>query len=253
MRSLMSIHSWRTNSLNFLLGFILCALVVIPLTGCENALSIQKKAADVLMRTTDETLARLDENFEKIDKEILNNTARIMQLEKAAEPAFKWIEEQRTIAANDGGKPRNILWGADLGPLKNVLYELKSVRFIIDAKSPLGRYSIVIADRATGEQGEFDDLRAGFRAKIKEITPGWEAQKQRRQKLASTIRTVAESYDRWVSAKDNSGVWSVSGPNLGLASDGSLTTGQWQYNPASNTMTPIDDAAKALEKLLIGQ
>ena len=235
---------------------IMLAVSVITLvTGCESDASIKKHAADSLVKTGNETLARLDTEFQAFDKEFLDNKARIMQLERAAEPAFKWIEGQRAIAEAELWTPRDITWQEDLGPLKNFLYELKIVRFIIDPGSPAGtcRYSIIVSNRTVEERGEFNVLSAKYRANITAMTPQRNAMLQKKQRLAAIIRTIGENASLWTVAEPESNIRLINGSYLGIDSSGTLAAGAWRYDAISGTMTPADPAADALQNILDGK
>jgi len=247
-------HTYAIHSL--LIRFLpVAAALVLALTasGCQSDESIKEGTAAYLAAAGNETLARISDEFKKFDTQYLDNKAPIMQMERAADPAFKWLEQQRNIAEAESWTPRDVLWEDNLKPLSNFLYELKTVRFIIDPGSNPGqyRYSVVVYSKVLGEEGEFNELRAKYQANLDAMNPQRESMLSAIQRLQMIIRVIGESAPSWSVGGDGS-TRMVSGKNLGIGADDSLTEGVWKYDTASKTAVPASPEAESLSKLLSG-
>ena len=235
-------------------GLVTAALIItLSLSGCGSDESIKKHTAEYLAAAGNETLARLTDEFKKFDTQYLDNKASIMQMERAAEPAFKWFEQQRNIAEAESWTPRDVSWEGNLRPLSNFLYELKTVRFIIDPGSNPGeyRYSVIVYSKVLGEEGEFNELRSKYQANLDAMNQQRESMVSAIQRLQMIIRVMGESAPSWSVSGDGS-TRLVSGKNLGIDANGSLTEGVWKYDTASKATAHASPEAESLSKLLSG-
>lgn len=246
--------SWRVLAVIIISTILLLA----GTSGCQPAPSLDEviapKAAESLGNMTLAAANAWKQEINQIDAELKDVLDRLASVEQVGDPALKWVQMMKERAVRENWTTRILEVMGDLSKLKNDRYQVVKLQFFSEMLSAGIGYSriILIADLATGQTTEYDDLVNSLKKKIADLTYQREALVKTRTVARSTMLSSLKQAQGWKVSKVNATTYTVQGQGLGLEQQG-LTVGQWTYSSDSEKMVPNDQAAIALQKVLTGK
>ncbi len=245
--------SWAKVSI-MLLGTI---FVASGMVGCQQAGSasdvIPIKASNSLLNTAITTIKAMDVEIARMDSDLTAVETRLAKVEQVAKPALQWIEYMKTKAQQEQWNARILEVTSGMDKMKNDQYQVVKLQFIVDFLTAGMRYSSVIQidELATGKVTPYEELRDSLKRQVTELTYQRETKAKARNLAQSTALGLKDQYKQWKATKIDSATYRVSGNGLGMSQG--PTVGMWTYNTDLGKLTPLDEAASALQKVLLGQ
>lgn len=240
-----------------LITVIMLVASIISLAGCQAAPEDSGDIrADVSSQLADMTLASVlqwDKEIKQLDSRLDVAEVKLQKLNQVATPAKKWIETQQAKAQKEQWTPQVVNVTSGLDEAKNDQFRLEKLQFWVEMMSDGTKYTGVmrITELATGKTSSYEQFSDDFQGDISRLLQEREALVTARNLARSAGLSVMDQYKSWKLVKIQNGVYTISGEDLKL--DKGLAAGTWMYYLKENQLSPTDDAAAKLQKVLTGK
>ena len=236
-------------------AYIVFALAI----GCMGLLSacgndykeaVKAEAVDAFTAVIDSSMAILDDDVARLDKELFENKEKQLKLEYVVAPAMEWTEVQEAeISKKLAGS-----WVRTLDPewmsdkFTSDLYEVSSVTVRgtdMGGQREEITSEIIVKDLTSGAKSDWESFQADLEDQQAVFEQRRQAFMEQGRQVVSTFDNVIQNYDAWEVTKINDTTYQISGPGLGIPSEGS-----WVFYQDKGEIKPADEPAKSLNKVL---
>jgi hypothetical protein len=192
----------------------------------------------------------VDSQITALDQQLYDAQEQLLKLEQVLDPAFKWIDYQKSI-------PRPGKWGvkvlqSSLDQFKNDKYEITALEVVVTRDSTKvtdSSYTIKVREFPSMQIQDADYLQAHLNDAVNLLEQNRQAMVDTRALSVSTMGNILKYINDWKINKVSDATYSVSGPGLGWTEQ--LTSGAWQYNQDTGTLVPDDNQADALNNIVL--
>ncbi len=231
---------------------LLVSLLLPFLTACgqnEDA-EIKAESVEAFKTLIDISIANLDDDLERLDKELFQNKERQLKLQYVVAPAIEWAEdEQAAMEAKLAGS-----WVRSLDPAfaaKNFSTDFYQVASVTVRGMDMGGQreeitsEIIVKDLTNGARGEWESMLADLKTQETTFDQRRQTFTEQSRQVVSTFDNVIQNYEKWEVTRINETTFQISGPGLGIPSEG-----RWVFYRDKGEIVAADEPAKSLEKVL---
>ncbi len=231
-----------------LASFLLPVMAACGGPGYQD--EVKAEAVDAFKAMIDNTMASLDDDIARLDKELFENMERQLKLAYVVAPAIVWTEEQeKEIGKKLSGSWRRTLdqpWSEE--KFVSDFYQIASVSvqgLDMGGQREAITSEITVKDLTTGSKNNWEAVQADLESKKTVFEQRRAALIEEGRQVISTFDNVIQNYEQWEVTKINDTTFQISGPGLGIPSEGS-----WVFYRDKGELTPADNPAKSLKKVL---
>jgi hypothetical protein len=229
--------------------FILLIFPLIIATGCSSR-AVASEAAQSLILMNQTAVENIDSQIATLDQQLYEAQAQMQKLEQVLDPAFEWIDYQKSIPR--AGKWDVKVLQSGLDQFQNDQYQITALEVVVTRDSTQvtdSSYTIKVREFPSTQITDGDYLRAHLNDIQNMLEQNRQTMVDARTLSGSTMSNILKYVNDWKIKKVSDASYSVSGPGLGWS--GQLTTGAWQYNRDNGTMVPDDSQAEALNNIIL--
>ncbi len=229
--------------------FVLLISPVILSTGCTSR-GVASEAAASLIQMNKTAVENIDSQIATLDQQLYDAQEQQLKLEQVLDPAFDWIDYQKSI-------PRPGKWDvkvlqSGLDQFQNDQYQITALEVVVTRDSTKvtdSSYTIKVREFPSLQITDGDYLRAHLSDTQNLLEQNRQAMVDARDLSGSTMDNVLKYVNDWKIKKASDTTYSVSGPGLGWSDQ--LTNGTWQFNRDAGTLVPDDNQAEALNNIVL--
>ncbi len=229
--------------------FVLLIFPIILSTGCTSR-AVASEAAQSLIQMNKTAVENIDSQIATLDQQLYDAQEQQLKLEQVLDPAFEWIDYQKSI-------PRPGKWDvkvlqSGLDQFQNDQYQITALEVVVTRDSTKvtdSSYTLKVREFPSLQITDGDYLRAHLNDAQNLLEQNRQAMVDARDLSGSSMNNVLKYVNDWKIKKASGTTYSVSGPGLGWSEQ--LTNGTWQFNRAAGTLVPDDNQAEALNDIIL--
>jgi hypothetical protein len=231
--------------------FILLIFPIMISTGCTSR-AVASEAAQSLIQMNQTAVENIDSQIATLDQQLYEAQEQVLKLEQVLDPAFEWIDYQKSIPR--AGKWDVKVLQSGLDQFQNDQYQITALEVVVTRDSTQvtdSSYTIKVREFPSMQITDGDYLRAHLNDVQNLLQQNRQVMVDARDLSGSTMSNLLKYVNDWKIKKVSEATYSVSGPGLGWS--GQLTTGDWQYNRDTGTMVSDDSQAEALNNIILAK
>lgn len=221
------------------------------LTACgQDYEDVKAESIEAFKTIIDASIAKSDDDLARLDKELFQNKERQIKVQYVVGPAIEWADEQKKeMEAKLAGTWLRRLdqsWMSD--KFTSDLYQVTEVTVLgseMGSQREEITYKIIVKDLTTGASGEWQSVLANLEEQQAVFEQRRQTFMEKARQVVSTFDNVIQHYEEWQVTKINDTTFQISGPGLGIPSEGS-----WVFYRDKGEIVAADGPAKSLEKVL---
>ena len=236
-------------------GLVLFCILLGTFAGCKTDKPyIQEEIVQAFIKILDEGMDTIDSDLERVDKDLTATELNIQQLQRLADPALEWISEQEVKIPEEkltGSFTNKIAkdWLAE--NMANNQYAITDLSVTVEniGGPTQSTYSVIeVTDLTTKSKYQLEDLQATLETRKASIMSNRQNILDAGDKAIEAMDTLTENIEQWEVSKINDTTYVVSGPGLGIPSEG-----MWTYYKDTGEMVANDNDSQKLKRVLLGQ
>ena len=236
-------------------GLVMICILLSTFVGCKTDKPyVQEEIVQAFVKVLDKGMDTVDADLERVDKDLTATEVNIQQLQRLADPALEWIAEQEIKIPEEklSGSFTNKIpqdWLAE--NMANSQYAITNLSVTIEnIGSPTqSTFSIIeVTDQTTKSKYQLEDLQATLETRKESLMNNRQEIIDAGNKAIEAMEILSDNIEQWEVSKINDTTYVVSGPGLGIPSDG-----VWTYYKDKDEIVAGDNNSQKLKRVLLGQ
>jgi hypothetical protein len=236
-------------------GLLLVCILLSTLVGCKTDKPyVQEEIVQSFIKILDKGMDTIDGDLERIDKDLTATEVNISQLQRLADPALEWIAEQEVKIPEEklSGSFTNKIpqdWLAE--NMANSQYAISNLSATVEnIGSPTqSTFAIIeVIDLTTKSKYQLEELQILLETRRESLMNKRQEIIDAGNKAIETMELLSDNVEQWEVSKINDTTYVVSGPGLGIPSNGI-----WTYYKDKGEVVAGDNDSQKLKRVLLGQ
>jgi hypothetical protein len=240
----------RRFILRFIILLLLAILLLSFLVHCIPESDIRREVVTAFIDMNKSSVATIDSELQEIDEYRYVAEVKLLKLEQVVSPALKWLETQKAREFKTGDWIVRVT-PEGLARLKNDQYRVTEVEYYISRAGSMAQdtsFTLKVADLTMDRIDKWEEFKNYLEYTIVSLKQRWQEKLKHRELAMSTLNNLIKNWQSWKVKKINETTYQIAGAGLGWSDK--LTTGTWTYYQDKNEVTPVDEPAKSLQKML---
>jgi hypothetical protein len=236
-------------------GLVLTCILLSTFVGCKTDKPyVQEEIVQAFVKILDNGMDTIDSDLERVDNDLTATELNIQQLQRLADPALEWVAEQEVKIPEEklSGSFTNKIaenWLAE--NMANDQYAISDLSVTVENIGSSGQSSfsiIEVTDLKTNSKYQLEDLQASLEARKNSLMNNRQKILDAGDNAIKTMETLTDNIEQWEVSKINDTTYVVSGPGLGIPSEGI-----WTYYKDKGEVVANDNSSQKLKRVLLGQ
>ena len=237
-------------------SFVLICILLSAFAGCSKTDKpyVQEEIVQAFIKILDKGMDTIDSDLERVDKDLTATEVNIQQLQRLADPALEWVAEQEVKIPEEqlsGSFTNKISENWLPENMANEQYALTELSVTVEnIGSPAqSTHSIIeVTDLTTKSKYQLEDLQTTLETRKASLMSNRQKIIEAGDKAIEAMETLNDNIEQWEVSKINDTTYVVSGPGLGIPSEG-----MWTYYKDKGEVVAADNNSQKLKRVLLGQ